>query len=589
MARDTNAPPVTLKTADLSQMSKVEKLKAASEGLFWIAGKDRKSFSQELDELAAEQIPTISNDAKELSKHFGVYKQQERGARGSKSGDHVFMVRLKLPGGGELSPAQWLAIDDASDRFGSGSLRLTTRQSLQFHYVYGRNLGSLIRHLNKEYESRGLELSTLGACGDVNRNTVCSPIDDLDPECPLNSRALAYAIAAHLAPQSSAYYQIFLTDDEGRTVAPVTSEEPIYGKHYLPRKFKVGIAHPHDNCVDMLTQDVGLLPVVNGATAAEYDLYSGGGMGVTHNQPHTQALLGLYLGRISQVQVVEAVEAIAILQKENGDRKDRRQARWKYTIRRLGLENVKRELRERFGLEIKETEPQPIPPVRYFHGWHREAGSDDRWFFGLFVENGRMSQEMRAAVRRVVTELDLGVRITPNQDLLICHVPGDRRDWVDGILAGHGVRSTGEVSTLRGLAIACPALPTCGLAMTDAERILPVYAKGLEDAGLGDVDVLIRMAGCPNGCSRPPTAEIGIYGYGKNDHVIQVGGSREGTRIGHVLYERVAEENMIPVLTGIVRAIRDQNPEGLPAGEFLHHTPPEELRRLAGFEDSRFH
>ncbi len=587
MVRDTNAPPVTLKTADVSKMSKVEKLKSESAGLFWIAGKERKSFAQEIDELTREEIPTISNDAKELSKYFGIYKQQERGPRGSKSGDYVFMVRLKLPAGGELSPDQWVAIDDASDRFANGTIRLTTRQGVQFHYVYGRNLGPLVRYLNQEYESRGLDVSTLGACGDVNRNTMCSPIDDLDADLPLNSKVLAYGIASRLAPQSSAYYQIFLTDDEGRTVAPMTAEEPIYGKQYLPRKFKVGIAHPHDNSVDMLTQDVSFLPIVNGTKATEYDLYTGGGLGVTHNQARTKQLLALYMGRIAREQVVDAVEAIATLQKENGERKDRSQARWKYTIRRMGVDNVKRELRERFGLEIKDTEPQPIPPVRYFHGWHREAGNDDLWFLGIFVENGRMLQDMRAAVRRVVTELDLGVRITPNQDLLLCHVPGDRRDWVDGVLAEHGVARPEDVSTLRSLAMACPALPTCGLAMTHAELILPVYAKALEDAGLGNVDVLIRMAGCPNGCSRPPTAEIGIYGYGKNDHVIQVGGSREGTRIGHVLYVRVSEEHMIPVLTGIVRAIRD-HANGLPSGEFLHRTPPEELRRLSGFQDADF-
>ncbi len=592
MARDTNAPPVTLKSADVSQMSKVEKLKAASEGLFYITGKERKAFAQELDELTSGAIPTISNEAKELSKHFGIYKQHERGPRGSKSGDYIFMVRMKLPAGGELSPAQWAAIDDAADRFANGTLRLTTRQGIQFHYVYGPKLGPLVRHLKEKYASRGIELSTLGACGDVNRNTMCSPVDDLDPERPLNSRELAHAIASRLAPRSSAYYQIFLTDDEGRTVAPVTSEEPIYGKHYLPRKFKVGIAHPSDNSVDLLTQDVGFLPVPNDGAPEEYDFYTGGGLGVTHNQAHTKQLLGLYGGRIARGQAVDAVEAIAILQKENGERRDRRQARWKYTLRRLGLDNVKRELRERFGLEIKETEPRPIPPVRYLHGWHREAGEGDRWFLGLFVENGRLADRdgvrMRTAVRKVVTELELGVRVTPNQDLLLCHVPAERKAWVDQVLAEHGVKSDAQGSTLRRLALACPALPTCGLAMTEAERILPVYAKALEEAGLGEVDVLIRMAGCPNACSRPPTAEIGIYGYGKNDHVIQVGGSREGTRIGRVLYERVSEENMVAVLSGIVRAIRDHNPEGLPAGEFLHRTEPTELRRLAGFPDSNF-
>ncbi|MEE8556708.1 MAG: hypothetical protein V3T14_02365, partial [Myxococcota bacterium] len=230
MAKDPNAPPVTLKSSDVSKMSKVEKLKAQSAGLFYIAGKDKKPFAKELDELTAGEIPTISNDAKEMSKHFGIYKQQVRGERGSKTGDYIFMIRLKLPAGGELSPEQWAAIDEAADRFADGTIRVTSRQGIQFHGVSGPHLGPLVRYLNQEYRDRGLKLTTLGACGDVNRNTMCSPIDDLDAELPLDSRELTYAIAAELAPKSSAYAQIFLTDDEGRTVAPMTSEEPLYGE-----------------------------------------------------------------------------------------------------------------------------------------------------------------------------------------------------------------------------------------------------------------------------------------------------------------------------------------------------------------------
>jgi sulfite reductase (ferredoxin) len=420
----------------------------------------------------------------------------------------------------------------------------------------------------------------------VNRNTMCSPIDDLDVDLPLDSRGLAHAIARELAPRSSAYAQIFLSDDEGRTVAPLNAEEPVYGAHYLPRKFKVGIAHPRDNSIDLLTQDVGFLPVLNGPVAEHYDLYTGGGLGITHNLPETQQLLGLYLGRVPRDQVVEVVRAIVILQKENGERKNRRQARWKYTLRRLGVDNVKTALRERFGIRLMEAEPQPIPEVRYHHGWHPEAGGGGCFYYGLPVENGRLrntgTARMRAAVRRIVEELDLGVRITPNQDLLLCHIPADRREWVEQALKEHGVNRPEEISSVRKLAMACPAKPTCGLAMTDAERILPHYVRQLEEAGLGEVDVLIRMAGCPNSCSRPPTAEIGIYGYGKNDYVIQVGGARDGTRIGKILYERTSGEHMVAILNGLVRAIREANPEGLPAGEFLYRTPVEQLRRLIG-------
>lgn len=576
--------PVTLACAgDLSRMSKVERLKVQSEGLFYVEGRDGHPFAAELDALIRGEADTLSNEAKELAKHFGVYKQRVRNASGAKTGDHIFMVRVKLPGGGEISPEQWAALDEGAQRYGNGTLRLTARQGIQYHFVYGRHLRALVRHLNAGYRGRGIELTTLGACGDVNRNTACSPIDDLHAALPLRARELAHAIARELAPQSSAYCQIFLSDEAGRLVAPLTPEEPFYGRHYLPRKFKVGIAHPEDNSIDVLTQDVGLLPVVTGGADREYDLYAGGGMGITHNQPETRQYLGLYLGRIPREQVVAAVRAIALIQKEHGERRDRRQARLKYTLRRLGAPAVQDCLRARFGIELRAASPEPIPPVRYHHGWHREAGPGERYYLGLPVPNGRLADvdgvRLRAGVRAVVAEIGAGVRITPNQDLLLCHVPGTGLERVEAILARHGVRGAEGLSRVRRQAMACPAKPTCGLAMTGAENLLPQYLAALEAAGLGEVDVIIRMAGCPHSCSRPPTAEIGIYGYGKNDFVVQVGGSRRGDRLGRVLYPRVRGEQMTDVLIALVRAVRDAARGGTPAGDFLAHVPAAELRR----------
>ena len=417
---------------------------------------------------------------------------------------------------------------------------------------------------------------------------MCGVADDLDPELPLASRELAFRIASELAPQSSAYYQIFLTDELGRIEQALEPEEPLYGPQYLPRKFKVGIAHPRDNSVDLLTQDVGFLPVVeNGAVARQYDLYSGGGLGTTHGMPHTRALLGLYLGRVPREQVVDATRAILILQKENGERKDRRQARWKYTIRRLGVDAVRAALRERFELELRDADPQPLPPNRFFHGWHEQHGG--KLFLGIPVANGRVRNadgvSLRSAVGEIASELDAGVRVTGNQDLVIAHIPAERRDWVDALLERRGVPPAESVSTFRRQAFGCPALPTCGLAMTHAEHAIPGLADAVEQAGLGDADVVLRMAGCPNHCSRPPSAEIGITGYGKNAHMIRVGGSREGTRLAEVLYEKVGSEQLVPVLTGLLRAIRDHNPDGLPPGDFLQQTPPDKLREWVGVQE----
>ena len=586
--------PVTLVDSSLAEMSKNEQLKLESEGLFWVAGKTKHSFRSEIDDLSAGRAETLSGEAKEISKHFGIYKQVER-VDGRKTHEYIFMVRMRVPGGGELSAAQWRALCDASDRFADGSIRLTTRQAIQFHHITARNLGPLIRFLNQDYPNTGYEMSTLAACGDVNRNTMCCVVDDLIPELPLRSRELAYAIAKELAPRSSSYFQIFLTDLAGKTESPMQSEEPVYGAQYLPRKFKVAIAHPHDNSVDALTNDVALVPVVDGGAAGAvgavgetYDFYSGGGLGTTHGQPQTRALLALYLGRIPRAQVVAATRAIAILQKENGERKDRRLARWKYTIRRLGVAFVKAELRGRFALELKDAAPQPLAPNEFWHGWHREAGAGKQ-FLGIPVPSGRVkdtaSCRMRTAIGAVLAELpEIGVRITGNQDLVLTHVPEAKRGFVDATLEAHGVAQAAAISLFRKQSLGCPALPTCGLAMTDAERAIPGYCDAVEAAGLGDVDVVLRMAGCPNHCSRPPSAEIGITGFGKNAHLIAVGGSREGTRLAHVLYEKISSEQMLPVLIGLLRAIKESNPERLPAGEFLHRTPPEQLRALVGVE-----
>jgi sulfite reductase (ferredoxin) len=576
--------PVTLESSSAAEMSTVERLKQSSEGLFYVHSthESRHTMRSEIDALSARQAETISEHAKEISKHFGIYKQRERNESGKKDGDFIFMVRVKIPAG-ELRPAQWLALDAAADLYADGSIRLTARQGVQFHYVRGHNLSALIRHINTSQGDSSYQLTTLGACGDLNRNTVASPIDDLDAELPLDSHELAHAVAREMAPRSSAYYQVFLADGNGQQIAPLNPEEPIYGAQYLPRKFKVGFAHPHDNSVDLLTQDVGFLPRVSGRKVTGYDLYSGGGMGATHNQPATMPLLALHLGVVQRAQVVDTVRAIATIQREHGERRNRRAARWKYTIRRIGVDAVKQTLRERFGISLADAEPLPLPPVRDHLGWHREAGGGDFLYVGILIPSGRVRDEAtvryRSAIRRIVSEVEgIGLRNTPNQHLILAHVPAARREWIERTLAEHGVPFDGAVPPIRRLAMACPAKPTCGLAMTHAERALPRYLAELERDGLGNVDVMIRMAGCPNSCSRPPTAEIGIIGYGKNDYVVMVGGARDGSRLARVLYPRLSEHELIETLKHLVMAIRDRNPKRLPAGDYLDQTPDDELK-----------
>jgi sulfite reductase (ferredoxin) len=567
----SDKPAVTLADSPLEEMSKNERIKVASQGLFYLAG-GQGTFAAQLDQLSSGAIETIDNEAKELSKFFGFYRQQVRGERGRKTGDHVMMVRIKCPAGGELTAQQWAALDDAADLFADGTLRVTSRQGVQYHYVHGPKLAPLIRHLNRHYRDE----ATLSACGDVNRNVMASPIDGIAQGAHVRAVELAHEIAAELAPRTSSYFQIFLADEAGRTVKPTHSDEPLYGKQYLPRKFKIGIAHPDDNSVDILTQDVGLMPA--DANGEAWDLHAGGGLGQSHNNPQTAPLLGLHLGRVERAQVVAAVRAIVILQRDHGDRRDRKQARWKYTIRRLGVERVRRELRETHGIRLADAAPVPLPPGRLFLGF--TPARDGTSAYGLSIESGRIRPPVRKAIREAVETLDLGVRMTAHQDVLLTGVR-DRAALL-AILDRHGVARPESVSRARSLAIACPAKPTCGLAMTDAENVLPTYLDAIEQAGLGDVDLEIRMTGCPNHCARPPSAEVGIFGYGKNDHVLLVGGARNGSRLGRPLYARIAGDQIVPALVGLFRAVKERCPAGTAPGDWLDAQDPAALRGWIG-------
>jgi sulfite reductase (ferredoxin) len=446
---------------------------------------------------------------------------------------------------------------------------------VQYHRVTGRGLAPLVRHLNRHYRKQ----ATLGACGDVNRNVMCSPVDGLDPAHDCRGLELAHQLAEELAPKSSSYFEVFLADGEGRSLVPMNPSEPLYGEQYLPRKFKIGIAHSTDNSVDIRTNDIGLMPV--DAAGERFDVWTGGGLGMTHNNPRTAPLLAEYVGRVARAQVVDVSRAILLLQKEHGERGDRKQARWKYTLRRLGIAAVRAALRDQHGIALEDAEPVTLPPMQLHLGWHPQRGG--LGYYGISVENGRLKGAQRAAVREAVEKLGLSVVLTPQQDLVLCDVR--ERAALEAILDAHGATRPERVSRVRANAMACPAKPTCGLAMTDAENVLPHYLDAIEQAGLGDVDVVIRMTGCPNNCARPPSAEIGIYGYGKNDHVVLVGGSRNGDRLAHVLYSRISEQKMVPALVGVLRAVRERNPENLRVDDFLHRADPAELRRWAGVED----
>ncbi len=578
MCADKAAKPVVALRSggELDAMSKNEKIKNISEGLFYVLEKDgsRHTFGSELQAMEAGGQDALTKEARELSKFHGVYQQTNR----TDKSEHYAMVRIKCPAGGDLSAQQWGALNDACEKFGDGSLRMTSRQAIQYHHVYGNKLRHLIAYLREHYRDD----ATLAGCGDVNRNTMAAPLDGLDAEFSPRAHDLANDIADELAPTCSSYSQIWTSEDKLDETAH-TPEGDLYGPLYLPRKFKVGVSHPNDNSIDLFTQDVGLMPVVvDGQCDGElWDLYTGGGLGFKHGKAKTQPLLGMFLGRMTRDQVVPAICGIVRLQRDFGERKDRQQARWKYTIRRLGMDHVRDALRDEFGIAFEVvSNPQAIPNATGLEGWHDCA--DGTSAYGLSIPSGRLKDEMRKGVREAVESLGLTVRLTTQEDLLLCGVKD--RDALLKILNQHEVPLSESLSLVRRHAMACPALPTCVLAMTEAERALPVYCDAIEAAGFGDVDAEIRITGCPNNCARAVSSEIGVYGFGKNAHVVVVGGAKNGSRLGVPLYDKVPSEKMEDVLIGLLRVVKERCADGQSTGDFLHEAGPEQLRNWLGID-----
>lgn len=509
-----------------------------------------------LGEELAQDSDHFSDDAKNLLKFHGSYQQEDRDARKNRSkagvGKHYMcMVRLKLPGG-KLTTKQFLALDELASKYGNDTLRFTTRQSIQFHGVLKANLRATIRGIND------VLLSTLGACGDVNRNVMACPAPTGDA-VRSEMQVLANQIAAHLAPRSLAYHDIWLNGDQ---VSPDAAQEegvePIYGKIYLPRKFKVGFAIPYDNCVDIHAQDLGFLAIVENGRTIGYNMLVGGGMGMTHGNANTFPHLSRPICFVEPNEVVGAAEAVIKFFRDHGNRADRKRARIKYVVHDWGVDKVRETLaRDYFGKTLPLPKEVEITDVDLHHGWHSQG--DGKWFLGLSVENGRLKDEgvrrFRTGVHTVVDKLGLNVRITPQQDLLLCDVETRIRPEVDRLLAEHGIPRPENLSLVRKWSLACPAIPTCGLAISESERSLPAIILSVEAElralGLENERISIRMTGCPNGCARPYQSDIGIVGRSGDKYTLLIGGCTLGTRLNVVLQDLVHRDQIVPLLTKV--------------------------------------
>jgi sulfite reductase (ferredoxin) len=541
--------------------TKFEVLKASSSYL-------QEPLGSELD----NEQKNFSESAVQILKFHGSYQQDNRdNRRKGEDKDWQMMLRLRSPGG-RIPVPLYLALDGLADRLGNGTLRATTRQAFQMHGVAKADLkeviGTIVRSLG----------STLSACGDINRN-VMAPAAPFSTGGYPAARLLADQIADLLTPQAAegSYLDLWVDGDLSYRIRPSAevkrvkarqkdgalfsgdAEEPLYGATYLPRKFKVAVTVPGDNAVDLLTQDIGLVLFTdpNGRPRG-CNVYVGGGMGRTHNKEETFARTADPLGYVAADDVLDFVQAILALQRDHGDRQQRRHARMKYLIHDRGIDWFKQELTRYFPQPIRPLRDEPKRKLHDYLGWHRQG--DGLWFVGLPLLCGRLEGETKAGLRRLVETFQLEVRLTPNQDLLLCNIGATQRSSLKRELAAIGFEAPEETTPLARHAIACPALPTCGLAITEAERILPMVVARLETqlAGLGiDRPVLLRMTGCPNGCARPYMAEIGLVGSGVDEYQLWLGGTPGLTQLARPFLQRLPLEKLETTLEPLLSAWRD--------------------------------
>jgi sulfite reductase (ferredoxin) len=562
--------------SDEPALSKVEHIKLGSHQL-------RGSIAQEL----ASGADHFEDDTTQLLKVHGIYQQDDRDVRRAKNDDGtprgkywMCMVRTRIPGG-RLTAKQFLAELDICDRLGNGTTRLTSRQGIQHHGVLNRNLKQVVREINE------IQLTTLAACGDVNRNTMSCPAPLKTDSIRAANTELSFRIAEHLRPRTTAYHDIWLRNEFGEEFnasefKPV--EEPIYGDKYLPRKFKIAIALPDDNCTDVYSNDLGFLTIAEQGKVQGYNVLVGGGMGVTPSVKKTFPALAKPMAYIAPDQVLGVAEAVVKVQRDFGNRGDRKNARLKYLIANWGVEAFKARVEEYYGRPLPAALPVDVTGVDDHIGWHEQG--DGNWFLGVNIENGRIKDEadlrIKTGLRAVLNKYGMEVRITALQALILCDIKPEHRADVDSILAAHGIKRADELTLLRRYSMACPAWPTCGLAVTESERALPGILDQMEvelsKFGLLSERIAVHMTGCPNGCARPYTPDIGIVGKAAGEkYSLFLGGNAEGTRLAFLYDDFVPGPEIALRLSPVFAFYKSQRSNGESFGDFCHRTGKEAI------------
>jgi sulfite reductase (ferredoxin) len=543
---------------------------------------ESRALRGELAVGLAEPAPAFDDDGYNLLKFHGIYQGYDRDSATERKQqglekEHEFMVRVRIPGG-RLTAAQYLALDDLADRYANGTLRITTRQSIQYHGVIKRDLKETVASINQAL------LTTLAACGDVVRTvtTVAAPIRDVRH---VQLEADARRLSTHLLPQSGAYHEIWL---DGERVAG-TDEESLYGAAYLPRKFKIGLGLPEDNSVDVLTNDLGIIALYEGGRLAGYNFALGGGLGMTHNNAKTYPRLATLVAFVAPEDLTEAATAVVKLHRDHGDRSDRRHARIKYLIDERGEAWAKAQLEQYLGKPLEAPRPMPAFQVKDHLGWHEQG--DGKLYLGIPVASGRIvdvaqGAKLRTALRRIMQRVAPDPILTPQQDIILSNVAPADRPVIDDILETHRVVSTESLKPVQRWALACPALPTCGLALTEAERVreplIDGIAQELQRYGLENERLSVRITGCPNGCARPYAGDVGIVGRMPGFYALFVGGDFEGTRLNSLLVDRVPYAQVAQKLGQLFAVFAAERNPGEGFGDFCHRVGAERLKAALG-------
>ena len=544
------------------QLSAIEKIKTASDGL-------RGSINESLkDEITG----SIREDDKAVIKFHGMYEQDDRDRREERAAKkldrlYTFMIRLRLPGG-FISAEKWIASHHVAGDNSTGVIKITTRQTIQLHGLLKSRIRPTIQAFNEAH------LDSIATCGDINRNITCAAHPK---QSALHAQVFAFAdrISTLLMPKTKAYYEIWIGDD--KIVDKKEEEDPLYQNRYLPRKFKIGIAIPPNNEVDVFTNDLGLIAIIEDNKLKGFNIAVGGGMSTTHGNKETYARLATVIGFVdTEEKILKTVYEILTVQRDFGNRSDRKLARLKYTVDRMGVDNFKKEVEKRTGFLLEEAKPFTFNKRADYYGW--EQGENGLWYYTLFVENGRVLDDEKLAMKTALLEIaktgKTNFQFTANQNMIVSDVAEADKATIHALLEHFKIiEHTEAASAIRRNAIACVALPTCPLALAEGQRYMPELLDKIEPLlnkhQLGSEDIVIRMTGCPNGCARPYAAEIAFIGTAPGKYNLQLGGDNQGQRLNKTFKESLDEKAILEELDNLFASFKNERQVDEKLGDFV--------------------